>query len=321
MGERTLLRDIALDIGLSEESVLEVIQDAPSRYKVYTIPKKSNGHRLIAQPARELKPIQRSIVRLVLEKFPVHSSAMAYRRGVSIADNAKTHAGAWPILKLDFESFFNNISAAAWRRFLSKQKFVEISRADLDLITKALFWGMGQRAPYCLSIGAPSSPILSNIIMFEFDSDMHGFAKKRGMRYTRYADDITVSSKKFSDLHQFEKHLRTYISRNKTPALKVNEEKTAIFSPAERRLVTGLVLTPEGNISLGRDRKREISALIHRYCLGQLDEEQLGYLHGMLAFALSSERAFVGRMRKKYGGDAITSIVKYRVPRRDGSAR
>ena len=81
MSERTLLRDIALDIGLSEESVFEVIQDAPSRYKVYTIPKKSDGHRLIAQPARELKLIQRSIAHLVLDRFPVHSSAMAYRRG------------------------------------------------------------------------------------------------------------------------------------------------------------------------------------------------------------------------------------------------
>jgi RNA-directed DNA polymerase len=321
MSERTLLRDIALDIGISEESVLEVIQDAPRRYKVYPIPKKGGGCRLIAQPARELKPIQRSITHLVLEKFPVHSSAMAYRKGVSIVDNARVHAGSWPILKLDFVSFFNSISAAAWRRFLSGQKVVEISRADIELTTNALFWGMGQRAPYCLSIGAPSSPLVSNIIMFEFDSNMHRFAKKHGIRYTRYADDITVSAKVFSDLLKFEKHLRSYISRNKTPALKVNEAKRAIFSAAERRLVTGLVLTPEGNVSLGRDRKREISALIHRHRLGQLDEEQLGYLHGMLAFALSSERAFVGRMRTKYGGDTIASILRFRVPRRDGSAR
>lgn len=321
MSEKTLVRDIALDIGLSEESVLEIIQDAPRRYKVYTIPKKGDGRRLIAQPAKELKPIQRSIAHLVLEKFPVHSAAMAYRKGVSIADNAKIHAGSWPILKLDFESFFNSISAAAWRRFLSAQKVVEINRTEVALITKALFWGVGQKTPYCLSIGAPSSPLVSNIIMFEFDSNMDRFAKKHGIRYTRYADDITVSAKNLSELHQFEKHLRTYISRSKTPALKVNEKKSAIFSAAGRRLVTGLVLTPDGNVSLGRDRKREISSLIHRFCLGQLDEEQLGYLHGMLAFALSSERTFVSRMRKKYGGDAITSILRYRVPRRDGSAR
>lgn len=321
MSESNLLRSIALDIGLSEESVIDIIQDAPRRYKVYSIPKKGGGHRLIAQPARELKPIQRSIAHLVLEKFPVHSSAMAYRTGVSIADNAKIHAGSWPILKLDFESFFNSISAIAWRRFLFAQKNVDIGRSDIALITKSLFWGMGQRSPHCLSIGAPSSPLVSNIIMFEFDTKMHRFAGKHGIRYTRYADDITVSAKGFSELHQFEKHLRAYISRNKTPALKVNEEKRAIFSAAERRLVTGLILTPDGKVSLGRDRKREISALIHRHLLGQLEEERLGYLHGMLAFALSSERAFVGRMRKKYGSDVITSILHYRVPRRDGSSR
>ena len=180
---------------------------------------------------------------------------------------------------------------------------------------------MGQRAPYCLSIGAPSSPAVSNIIMFEFDKNMNRFAAKNGIRYTRYADDITVSAREFKELRQFEKHLRAYISRNKTPALKVNEEKRAVFSASERRLVTGLVLTPDGRVSLGRDRKREISALIHRHLLGQLDEEQLGYLHGMLAFALSSERSFVSRLRKKYGSEVVARILKYRVPRRDGSAR
>ncbi|WCE69636.1 retron St85 family RNA-directed DNA polymerase [Sulfitobacter faviae] len=321
MGNLTLLREIALDTGLSEESVSEIIQDAPRRYKVYPIPKKGGGRRLIAQPARELKPIQRAIVDLVLEQFPVHSTALAYRKGLSIADNARIHSGTWPILKLDFESFFNSISAAAWRRFVSNQEVVSIDRADLALITKALFWGAGQRAPYCLSIGAPSSPLVSNIIMFEFDSNMYHFAKKHGIRYTRYADDITVSAKKVGDLYRFEKHLRAYISRNKTPALTVNEAKRAVYSASQRRLVTGLVLTSDGKVSLGRDRKREISALIHRHSLGQLDEEQLSYLHGMLAFALSSERAFVGRMREKYGGEAITSVLKYRVPRRDGSAR
>lgn len=321
MGENSLLRDIALDVGLSEESVLEIIQDAPRRYKVYPIPKKGGGHRIIAQPARELKPIQRSIARSVLDKFPVHPSAMAYREGVSIADNAKTHAGSWPILKLDFEKFFNSISAAAWRRFLSSQTVVKLSRSDISLITKALFWGDGRKDPYCLSIGAPSSPLLSNVIMFEFDTNMYRFCEMHGIRYTRYADDITVSAKRFSGLHKFERHVRGYIARNKTPALIVNEEKRAIFSASERRLVTGLVLTPDGKVSLGRDRKREISSLIHRYQLDQLEEGQLGYLHGMLAFALSSERVFVTRMVSKYGNDTISSIMRYRVPRRDGSAR
>lgn len=321
MDKQELLRSVALDVGLSEESVLEIVQDAPSRYKVYAIQKKSGGQRIIAQPARELKPIQRAISHLVLERFPVHACAMAYRKGISIADNAKAHAGSNPILKLDFESFFNSISAAAWRRFLASQQVVKVGRSEAAFLTKALFWGAGQKAPYCLSIGAPSSPLVSNIIMFDFDTNMHRFAQKHGVRYTRYADDITASAREYRELRLFEKHVRAYISRNKTPALKINEDKRAVFSPSERRLVTGLVLTPDGKVSLGRDRKREISALIHRYSLAQLEPDELGYLHGLLAFALSSERDFVGRMRKKYGDDLVTSIFKYRVPRRDGTPR
>ena len=321
MDKPELIRNIALDVGLSEESVLEIIQDAPRRYKVYPIQKKNGGQRIIAQPARELKPIQRSISHLILERFPVHSCAMAYRRGISIADNAKAHAGSNPILKLDFESFFNNISAEAWRKFLASQKIIKFGREEVALLTQALFWGAGKKTPYCLSIGAPSSPLVSNVIMFDFDTNMHRFAEKHGICYTRYADDITVSAREFSKIRLFEKHLRAYIPRNKTPALKINEEKRAIFSPSERRLVTGLVLTPDGKVSLGRDRKREISALIHRHSLEQLEPQKLGYLHGMLAFALSSERDFVVRMRKKYGNGLVSSILRYRVPRRDGTAR
>ncbi len=321
MSEFDLLRMIALNVGLSEESALEIIRDAPQRYKVYPIPKKGKGHRIIAQPARELKPIQRSIADLVLEKLPIHPSAMAYRRGVSIADNAKVHAGKSPILKLDFESFFNSISAAAWRRFMKAQDIIKLKSHELELLTNALFWGAGQRTPNCLSIGAPSSPLVSNIIMFEFDRHMHDFAEKHGIRYTRYADDITASAGEFKDLGVFERHLRTYISRNKTPSLKINEEKRGIYSSSDRRLVTGLILTPDGKVSLGRERKREISSLVHKSILCQLDIEQLGYLHGMLAFAISSERDFVNRLRNKYGDDAISSVLRYRVPRRDGTAR
>ncbi|WP_412050261.1 retron St85 family RNA-directed DNA polymerase [Hoeflea sp. Naph1] len=321
MVDVNILRAIALETGQSEASILEIVQDAPRRYKVFPIPKKGHGFRIIAQPARELKPIQRCIASLILSKFPVHAAAMAYRPGVSIADNARIHAGANPILKLDFEKYFNNISAAAWQRFLANQEYVTLSQSDIEFITKALFWGDGRKTPYCLSIGAPTSPLVSNIIMFDFDTCMHKFSVEHGIKYTRYADDITISSNELGKLRAFERHLRSYIKRNKTPALFLNEEKRAIYSPSERRLVTGLILTPEGQISLGRDRKREISALVHKYSIGTLDIERLGYLHGMLAFALSSEPIFVERMRKKYGDEVISAVFRYRVPRKDGSHR
>ncbi|WP_134727275.1 retron St85 family RNA-directed DNA polymerase [Paracoccus luteus] len=321
MPDISLLRDIALDVGMSDASVLEIIQNAPKRYKVYRIPKKGSGFRIIAQPARELKTIQRSISKLVLEKLPVHASAAAYRPKIGIFHNAAVHAGTSPILKLDFERFFNSITAEAWRRFVASQEELRLSRSEMALVTRALFWGEGSKNPSCLSIGAPTSPLISNAIMFQFDVEMSNFAEERGLRYTRYADDIVASAKDFKVLHHFERHVRQYIKKNKTPSLTINESKRAIYSPGDRRLVTGLILTPDGKISLGRHRKREISSLIHFFRLGQLDHERLGYLQGLLSFSLSVEHDFVSRMSSKYGNDVVSAILNYRVPRRDGSPR
>lgn len=316
-----LVENIALDAGLSEISVVEIIQNAPARYKVYTIPKKGGGYRIIAQPARELKAIQRSISKLVLENMPVHGCAVAYRKRIGILHNATMHSGSNPILKLDFEKFFNSITAEAWTRYLSSQKTISLSRREITLLTRALFWGEGKADPRCLSIGAPTSPLVSNVLMFAFDVEMSTFSTIHGITYTRYADDITVSSRDIRTLQLFERHLRQYINRIRTPALTLNEEKRAIYSAGNRRMVTGLILTPDGKVSIGRDRKREISALIHRFSLGILPYDRHGYLHGMLAFAVSIEPEFASRMSEKYGNDIIRDILHYRVPRRNGSPR
>jgi len=84
-------------------------------------------------------------------------------------------------------------------------------------------------------------------------------------------------------------------------------------------MVTGLVVTPTGQVSLGRQRKRLISTLLHRSGLGQLSVEQKGLLKGLLGFALANEPAFVGRLRHKYGDGAVDEGLRYFVPPRQNS--
>src|SRR4051812_12128075 len=71
-----------------------------------------------------------------------------------------------------------------------------------------------------------------------------------------------------------------------------------LYGPAERRLVTGLVITPEKKVSIGRSRKRLISALLHRFSLGHLDLESQGKLKGLLGFAIANEPMFLNRLRR-----------------------
>jgi hypothetical protein len=92
------------------------------------------------------------------------------------------------------------------------------------------------------------------------------------------------------------------------PILKLNDRKTVFGSKAHRRLVTGLILTNDGNVSLGREKKRRIRAQIHHLLQGKLSDNEKSNLRGMLAFARDVEPEFVERMENKYGKQAIKGM-------------
>jgi hypothetical protein len=158
--------------------------------------------------------------------------------------------------------------------------------------------------------------MLSNIVMYEIDDKLSIKAKEQGVKYSRYADDITVSGKDIETVLEFEKFVRTIIRSTTSPKLTFNDEKRGLFTKGQCRMVTGLVLTPTHQISIGRERKRKISALLHRATLDQLDTEQKGVLKGLLGFCISTEVSFVERMRAKYGDGVVDSILKFHVPSR-----
>ncbi len=179
--------------GLSDRDVRAIISNAPSRYKTYEIPKRNGGTRIISQPAREVKALQRVIVAEILSTLPVHPSANAYRPGMSIADNAGAHSGDGPILKFDFANFFPSILARDWQLYCEKVSLFADAE-DIDLSTKILFQRRKRSTVLRLAIGAPSSPSLSNILLNEFDTEIARRVGVEHVRYTRYADDLTFSA-------------------------------------------------------------------------------------------------------------------------------
>lgn len=311
-----LLKEIVIHTGLGASDVRRIISRAPKTYKEYPIPKRSGGHRIIAQPSRELKILQRFLMDHLLADLPVHSAAMAYVKNRNIFDNANAHRGGSAILKLDFESFFHSIRVSDWIAYVRKNRPDWDRADDLSNMVKILFWGRGSSRPKCLSIGAPTSPMISNIIMYDLDTMFIEEATRSEAVYTRYADDITISGDSLENIISVENFIRTKIRKTRHPKLKFNESKRGVYTRGQRRLVTGLILTPEGNISIGRDRKRAVSALIHKFSLKLLNWKEVGYLKGMLGFTIANEPQFINRMRRKYGDDVIDRILQIQIPSR-----
>lgn len=308
----TLIGSLAKHLGKTEAEVKHFLRFAPNKYKVYQIPKRSHGHRVIAQPSKELKTYQRAI--LEIYQFPVHQAATAYRKNTSIKDNASVHKSSPYLLKTDFENFFNSITPKLfWNAFdTCKSLNFTFDEEDRYWIERLLFWcpSRKQNGKLILSIGAPTSPHISNFCLFEFDRFLTDYCHQRKIRYSRYADDLTFSTKVKYELINFtpelQKILRQFFDQN----MQINHRKTVLSSKAHNRHVTGVTINNAGELSLGRERKRYIKHLVHQFNLGQLNISDTGYLRGLLSFAHHIEPIFIERLKLKYTEQVIQKILR-----------
>jgi len=294
---------------LSRVEIEQMIQTAPWRYKVHFIEKRNGrGRRLIAQPTAEIKLVQRWIVETYLSQLPVHSAAMAYRANKSIKDHAAIHASNKYLLKLDFENFFPSILARDFQIHIVR--YAEVSILDAKALSRLLFRIDRESKVMSLSIGAPSSPCISNTIMYSFDSLVAAYCEKLDIRYSRYADDLAFSTNVPHLLDAVKKFVQETCRASTHPSLNLNEAKTVFTSKKFQRQLTGLVLTNEGRVSMGRERKREIRAIAHKFMQGKLNQEEQNRLRGLIAFALHVEPEFVNSIRRMIGSEAYSTLMK-----------
>ncbi|HFG0985183.1 TPA: reverse transcriptase domain-containing protein, partial [Klebsiella pneumoniae] len=107
-----------------------------------------------------------------------------------------------------------------------------------------------------LSVGAPSSPLISNVIMYLFDDSFTNFCQQREITYSRYADDLTFSTHHKNALFDLPNEVRHFLNKEYQNRITLNERKTVFTSRAHNRHITGVTLTTQGSLSIGRERKR-----------------------------------------------------------------
>ncbi|HFF9830510.1 retron St85 family RNA-directed DNA polymerase [Enterobacter sp. ECC-019] len=287
-----------------------ITRSGPKMYKVYSIPKRNGGKRVIAHPAAMLKAFQRDLNLHLVSLLPVHNAATAYRVSSSVKTNAKAHASNPYLLKMDLYNFFNSIDVDIFVAELRRHR-ITLAVKDLLFIQQCTFWSPSKTSTgrLILSVGAPTSPLISNFVMYEFDNIIHKICESLAVTYTRYADDLFFSTNVQDVLFKIP-DLVTYVLTNTyNGKFSTNQTKTRFSSKAHNRHVTGVTITNEGRLSLGRQRKRMISALIHQHCLKKLNIVETKKLQGLLSWASNIEPTFVISMRKKYSDKVIQSII------------
>lgn len=238
-------------------------------YIHFNLPKKTGGFRLISAPMPQLKTAQHWILHNILQKVSVHEAAHGFLPEKNIVSNAQPHVGAKIVVNLDLKDFFPSIN---YRRVKGVFRSLGYSEAiatifslictapdveEVEIDGKTYFVAIGERH---LPQGAPTSPFLTNILCKRLDKGLKTLATNYDFNYTRYADDLTFSTKNDGEkLTDFINKVRYVVEKQ---GLTINESKTRILRRGRQQEVTGIVVNDK--ISVDRETLRKFRACLHQ---------------------------------------------------------
>lgn len=302
-----LLNYLSNNLILTPKFIYDVADTASERYNKFSISKDNGKNRVIYQPQKELKLLQRVLHDDFLSKISPHSCCTAYRDGASTYKNAIQHRENKYLLRLDFVDFFKSITSNDIYLFLkenSSKLHSDWSEEDNELFLKIVCY-KGR-----LTMGSVSAPVVSNLVCKILDYRISDLCSARGITYTRYSDDMYFSTNKDNILLNLTPSIIEIIRSIDYPKhLIINSSKTKHSSRKRKMSVTGLVITNDQKISLGRDKKREIRSLVHQW--DNLDPQRKKYLQGYLSYCASVEPLFINSLCIKFGAETISKIQKY----------
>lgn len=221
-----------------------------SFYVSFDIPKKDGTSRSIFAPQRELKTIQSKLAQklwnyqlFLFGKGRKRSNiSHAFEKGKSIISNANIHKNKRIIVCFDLKDFFDSFHFGRVAGFFEKNRDYKLPR-EVSVTIAQLTCYKGH-----LPQGAPSSPIITNLICDILDAHLLKIARKYRLDYTRYADDLTFSTNSKIFLEQQEDFVDAIRKEIESSGFQLNDSKTRIIYKDSRQQVTGLVVNRKINV-------------------------------------------------------------------------
>jgi RNA-directed DNA polymerase len=218
----------------------------PDIYSTFEIKKKSGASRIINAPNDDLVLLLHCIDVLVKIVSKPHHKAYGFVEGKSIVDGAKIHVGKNYVYNIDLKDFFHSFDLNRVKMGFYNQPFNlkgELEPIAYMIACLTTYKINGKRV---LPQGSPSSPSITNLLCWRLDHRLSGLAKRFGVDYTRYADDITFSSNHNCYKDKFLTELKRII---KVEGLSINPKKTRLQSNLIRQEVTGLTVNQKLNVT------------------------------------------------------------------------
>ncbi len=298
------LYDFSIYSHISKRTIYQLSIRSDYYYKIYQIPKKSGKLRTISQPSKKLKGLQSWILRNILDLIKVSNSCKGFEKKRSTFDNATPHIGASTILTIDLMDFFPSIS--------SKYVYNIFKTIGYNSLISTVFTNICTYKSE-LPQGSPCSPKLANLATWNLDKRIQGYIGKRGLTYTRYADDLT-----FSGLHPTKvvKIIPTIKSIIESEGFRINNLKTRVAGITRRKVVTGLVVTDE-KVGIGKQKYKLLRSKIHHLTLSTENKKLLNEVKGWISYLNSVDKSrftkatnYIKKLSNEYPNSLIVKLLK-----------
>lgn len=238
-----------LEINNIPPSIIAAMINSPaSFYRKFSMPKRRGGIREINAPYPSLAIIQKKIYSFLKANFINHDAAFAFIAGKNAILHAEKHVDSVELLTIDISNFFSTIN--------KKQLYDCLLKLNIDSSLCSYISSL-----CCLEDvlpqGAPSSPILSNIVFYKVDCRLNSLAKKLNIKYSRYADDLVFSGEKISP------KLIDYVTNIlNNSGYEVNTKKTSLKRRSSKKIITGISIS-SGTLKAPKNFKRQLRNQIH----------------------------------------------------------
>lgn len=248
-----VLKEMANELALSEEYITKFSRRTFVAYKQYKKKCKNGKKRTICEPSAELKLLQYWVMDNVLNRFPVSEYCTAYEKKCSVKKNAYKHCRAKYIFHTDIKNFFESIQAVFVYKLFMQQYSKEETEFLMDIVLRN-----GK-----MVVGSITAPKLANCIMYQFDKEIEKELQKiQKITYTRYADDITISSDSWIQPDVYE-CIKTKLQ---SMGLQINEKKTYYANKSKQRVVTGVVIDNNNNsLSIGWKKYKQLKGEVYKF--------------------------------------------------------
>lgn len=252
----------------------EEFWDTDISYKQIEVPKRSGGYRLLSIPSDSLKTLQKTLaVAFEDELAPrVHKAANAYMKGRNTVTNAVPHLGCKVLVKLDIKDFFPTVS-----KEMIKPTIASLAYYEPGLIARLVDLCISENG---LPQGAPTSPLLSNLVLREFDIAAYRLANLMNAKYTRYADDLTFSLQTDDPVkaRKIVVAVRDLLAKR---GFQLNEKpnKLKILRGHQAQQVCGITLN-SGKPTISKKQRRKLRAAKHAVQKGEAPDLGLNQIKG-----------------------------------------